>query len=461
MVLTIPSEAYSTRFLNRPIIATVESSFAPTYPAPTATLRNLDMPLPLRSLSLVLNGCLLFIGQAFADEGWSRFRGDSGNGASGALNPPTTWSESSQIAWRSALPGAGASSPVLFGEHLYITSFVMPEQAGDPVTRVLSCINSKDGRIIWESPLPASHPTGELAGFVNLHGFASSTPAVDDSGVYVFYGSTGAVAFTHDGEHRWTTHLGEGLHTFGTANSPVIYEDMVIFNASVESGSLVALNKSNGAEVWRVDGVERSWNTPLIYRGLDGNPELTLSVQGKVKAFDPASGQQLWEATAIDDYICPSVIVQEGIVFASGGRARKLVAIQSGGRGDVTESHVLWTLDRGSNVSSPVFHEGYLYWANESQGIVYCADAKTGELVYEERLEPKPDRIYASPIIAAGMIYYVSRDSGTYVVAADPTFRLIAHNLIASDGSIFNGSPITIGERILLRSDTYLYCIGQ
>lgn len=411
-------------------------------------------------LVLVLLACS-WLPPAVADEDWSRFRGEAGSGKSSALNPPTQWSESSQIAWRSALVGPGASSPVLFNDRVYLTCFVMPEDETQPISRVLVCIDPKDGYTLWESPLPASHPAGELEGFVKLHGFASSTPVVDESGIYVFYGSTGAAAFDFEGKHRWTTHLGEGLHTFGTANSPVIFEDLVIYNASVECGCLVALNKADGSEAWRVEGIERSWNTPLVYVGLDGNHELTLSVQGKVKAFHPRTGEALWEATAIDDYICPSVIVQDGIVYAIGGRARKTVAIQSGGRGDVTETHVLWSLDRGSNVSSPVFHEGYLYWANESQGIVYCADAQSGELKYEERLEPKPDRIYASPIVAAGMIYYVSRDSGTYIVAANPNYRLIAHNQIASDASIFNGSPITFGERILLRSDTYLYSIGQ
>ena len=371
------------------------------------------------------------------------------------------------------MPGAGASSPVMFDGKMFLTCFTMPGQGTDSdspesstgedgvMQRHVLCLDPRGGEILWSTPLPSTHDPGALEGFVALHGFASSTPVVDETGVYVFFGTTGAAAFNHDGSHRWTTHLGDKTHAFGTANSPVLHGDTVIINASVECGALVALNKTDGSEVWRAENINRSWNTPLLYRALDGNQELTLSVQGKVIAFDPATGEQVWEAGAIDDYICPSVIEHEGVIYAVGGRASKLIAIQSGGRGDVTESHVLWALDRGSNVSSPVFHEGHLYWANESQGIVYCADTKSGTLVYEERLDPKPDRIYASPLVAAGMVYYVSRDSGVYVVAASPSFRLIAHNKIATDESIFNASPITVGERLILRSDQYVYAIGE
>ena len=148
-------------------------------------------------------------------------------------------------------------------------------------------------------------------------------------------------------------------------------------------------------------------------------------------------------------------------MYAIGGRGRKGLAVKAGGRGDVTETHRLWQMDRGSNVSSPVLHEGHLYWAHEGQGILYCASAETGKVVYEQRLDPKPGRIYASPVAVDGKLYYASRERGVFVVAAKPAFELISHNKIESDKSIFNGSPVVSNGQLLLRSNEYLYCVGS
>jgi outer membrane protein assembly factor BamB len=137
------------------------------------------------------------------------------------------------------------------------------------------------------------------------------------------------------------------------------------------------------------------------------------------------------------------------------------VAIRAGGRGNVTETHQVWSLPRGSRVSSPVYHQGYLYWVRESEGIAACVDAKTGTVVYEERLMPRPGNIYASPIIADGKLYYVSREAGTYVLPAKPEFKILAHNTLETDKSLFNGSPAISRGCILLRSDRSLYCIGE
>jgi outer membrane protein assembly factor BamB len=155
------------------------------------------------------------------------------------------------------------------------------------------------------------------------------------------------------------------------------------------------------------------------------------------------------------------VLVQDDILFAIGGRKNTTIAIRAGGRGDVTESHKLWEQRKGSNVSSPVFHKGHLYWASEGRGVVYCADVNTGEVVYEERLEPKSGKIYASPVVADGKLYYVSREDGAFGLPAEPRYEVLAHNTIASDESIFNASPVISDGQILLRSDKYLYCIAD
>jgi len=400
---------------------------------------------------------------AFAED-WLQFRGPQ-FGACSASDLPVEWS-AENIVWKTDLPGPGSSCPVTFGERIYLTSYtgygVDRKNPGDPsqLTRHVLCINSNDGKIVWQKTIDTKSSKNVYNQWaVALHGYASSTPAVDESGVYVFFGAAGCFAFDHDGEQQWEVDCGSRNHMFGSGTSPVIYNDLVIVNASPENGDLIAINKSTGKEVWRQSGINESWNTPAIYQNENGATELAVSIKGKVLAFKPEDGTPLWSCQAIADYICPSIVAHEGIIFAIGGRKNKTIAIRSGGSGDVSDTHKLWELPKGSNVCSPVIREEHLYWSSEKNGIVYCANLETGELVYEQRLTPTPGLIYASPLLAGGNLYYVSREKGTFVVEAKPEFKLIARNLIESDKSIFNANPVPSGNGFLLRSDKSLYYV--
>ena len=177
-------------------------------------------------------------------------------------------------------------------------------------------------------------------------------------------------------------------------------------------------------------------------------------------SFDPATGERLWKCAVSEVYVCPSVIANNGIVYAS--HYRGCVAVRAGGWGDVTENRQIWSArEAGSNVCSPVYHDGYLYGANDENGIVYCINAASGELAYRQRLQPRPGRIYASPIVVDGKIYYLSRENGTYVLPARPQFELLSHNTIESDDSVFNATPVPSRGQLLLRSDQFLYCVGE
>jgi outer membrane protein assembly factor BamB len=303
-------------------------------------------------------------------------------------------------------------------------------------------------------------PEQEYEGpFLTLHGYASSTPASDGNRVYVFFGKSGVHAFDLAGRPLWETSVGADTNEWGSGTSPVVSENLVIVNASAESGTLVALNKDDGKVVWTAQGMESSWNTPLLV-AVGDRKELVISVEGRVRAFDPKTGKDLWSCLGIEDYVCPSLVAHQGVVYGIGGRSNTTLAIRAGGQGDVTTSHLLWKINRGSNVCSPVYHEGRLYWTSENRGIVYCVNAKEGTVVYEERLDPAPDRIYASPVLANGKLYVVSRTKGTYVIAAQPTFKLLAHNTL-EDPSVFNASPAASDGQLFLRSDRTLYCIGK
>jgi outer membrane protein assembly factor BamB len=330
----------------------------------------------------------------------------------------------------------------------------------DALERRVVCLDRKQGEIIWQTTAKTLLPEQAYQGFQSLHGYSSSTPATDGERLYVFFGKSGAFAFDLDGKQLWHADVGSKTHGWGSATSPVLYQNLVIINASVESGALVALDKETGNEVWRTPGMVAAWNTPLLVDLPGGRIDLVISVKGQLLGFDPATGKERWHSRGIDDYVCPSVIAHDGVIYAIGGRGRPGLAVPAGGEGDVSDK-ILWTTQAGSNVSSPVYHDGYLYWVSESKGIAYCINAKTGEAVYEKRMEPRPDRIYASPVLADGKIYYVSRNNGAFVVAAKPEYELLAHNVIKSDDSVFNASPAVNNGQLLLRSDKRLYCIGN
>lgn len=395
---------------------------------------------------------------------WAGFRGPSGMGLSDAKGLPTQWSERENIVWKTPLEGAGASSPIVWGDHIYLTSytgFFVPGESGgslDNLKRHLICIDKSSGKILWNKPVKARLPEEQQ---IRDHGFAANTPAADAERVYAFFGKTGVFAFDHQGKELWQADVGSKTHGWGTSSSPVLYKDSVFINASVESGSLVALDKKTGNEKWRAGGINEAWNTPVLVKSPDGDDELVVATQGKVLAFDPDSGDALWSCnTDITWYMVPSVVAQNGIVYVLGGRSGITgLAVRAGGRGDVTKTHRLWTSNKGSNVTSPVVHDGHLYWMSDSQGIAYCAKLDTGELVYQKRME-RADQVYASTLLADGKLYYVTRSGRTFVVAARPEFEQLAVNELR-DGSLFNGSPAVMGNRLLLRSDKFLYCIGN
>jgi outer membrane protein assembly factor BamB len=330
----------------------------------------------------------------------------------------------------------------------------------------LVCLSRTRGDVLWEVAFPNPMPCDHYGDFTNQHGYASSTPAVDESGVYVFFGTSGARCYSHGGQLRWQQSCGERYLNFGSAASPVLFENLVIINASVESEALVALEKATGREAWRVPLSGHSYSTPLVFKGGD-SPELIYHFGASyangqanpsaVGAVDPQTGKALWHCKSLNETLNASPIVGKGMIYAI---ANRFVAIQPGGKGDVTDSRMLWDKKLHSEVGTPVYHDEHLYLADE-EGIAHCVRASDGEEVYKRRLEPNAGRVYASGVIGDGKLYYVSREKGAYVLPAEPRFEILAHNVIAPDESIFNATPAISRGQLLLRSDTHLYCIGS
>ena len=398
---------------------------------------------------------------------WPQFRGPGALGRGDSKGAPLSWSDTSNIVWKAKLPGPGASSPITWGHSIFVTCFTgyatSSREPGDmtQLKRHLLCLSLKDGTVLWNTPVPAELP--EQDRIREDHGYASSTPTVDAEHVYTFYGKSGVFAFDHSGKEVWQTKVGDKLNGWGSATSPVLLKDLILVNASTESEALVALDRKTGREVWRSAGIKESWHAPVTVSIAGGKTEVVMAMFRKVVGIDPDTGAQLWHAdTGINWYMCPTPVAENGIVYSIGGRnPNGGLAIRAGGRGDISQSHVVWKVNKGSNVPSPILHEGHLYFAHENLSVVYCINARTGEVVYEERLEPSLGQIYASPILADGRIYFIGRGGRGLVIAAKPVFERLAETQLEGNRGSFNASPALSGDRILLRSNTTLYCIGE
>ena len=268
-----------------------------------------------------------------------------------------------------------------------------------------------------------------------------------------------ALPLTHN--KVWETSVGDKPHDWGSGSSPTLYGDLLIVNAALESDTLQALDRRNGKVVWSVKGFPNSWGTPVITT-IDGRDELVVNASGKLRAFNPETGDELWFCDSIRAAeLCPSVLAHEGVFYIIGHPGGEAMAVRGGGNGNVSSTHTLWRIKKGSNVGSPVWHQGHLYFVNDSRGMAYCLKAETGEVVYEEKISPGRDRWYASPVLSQGRIYFVGRTTGTVVLAAKPTFEVLATNVIADDTSVANASPAVGDDRIYLRSDRFAYCFGE
>jgi outer membrane protein assembly factor BamB len=411
-------------------------------------------------LSLALLSCTLA-----AD--WPQFRGPGGKAVSQDTGLPVKWSERENLLWKIKLPGLGTSSPITTGNRIFLTCYSgygetveKPGEMSDLKRHVVS-LDRQSGKIVWSKEVKSKLPESAYrAGNDSWHGYSSSTPATDGERLYVFFGKSGVFCFDLEGEQLWQADVGQRATGWGSGTSVVLHNDLVIVNASVESGSLVALNKTTGKQAWKTSGTGGSWNSPVLV-DVEGKTEVVLSLPGrpgKIVGYDPENGKELWRSEGIPDgYICPTVVANNGIVYAIGGRKNTALAVRTGERGEVKP---LWTTGRGSNVCSPVYHDGHLYWLHDRQGIAYCLNASTGQTVYEQRLDPRPGTTYASGVVADGKIYYVSQHNGTYVLAAKPKFQLLSHNTF-DENDRTNASPVVDNSRLLIRSDRYLYCVGK
>ncbi|MBL9093148.1 MAG: PQQ-binding-like beta-propeller repeat protein [Planctomycetaceae bacterium] len=407
---------------------------------------------------------------------WLRFRGSQGLGTSSETNLPAEWSGDGggkNVAWKAPLPGPGSSSPIVAGGRIYLTCYggyaLDKEDAGqmDKLIRQVVCLDRATGKILWTREFKPKLPESSYTDGNNnsWHGYSTSTPTVDEKHLYVFFGKSGVYCLDlADGREVWHADVGEKTTGWGSTNSLVLFENLLIVNASIESQSVRALDKATGKLVWTAEEVKGARNTPNLVTTEKGDVELVFSLpgdpDGRIVGLDPRTGKELWYCRGIPDggYVCPSVIAEKGIVYAIGGRKNTAIAVRAGGRGDVTDSHILWRAGKGANVVSPALVDGRLYWVHERKGTLICLNAETGETVFENRIEPRPNVVYSSITAADGKIYAVSQHDGTFVFEAGPEFKLLAHNVL--DDARSNACLAVDGGQMLLRNDAFIYCLG-
>jgi outer membrane protein assembly factor BamB len=399
---------------------------------------------------------------------WPRFRGPGAVGVDPSdATGPTVWTETENVLWKTPVTGFGSSSPVMIDGKLFVTGYDGygndRDEPGDmaELRYKLACYDAADGSLIWERAIiPFRSPKTPYERMSLLHGYASPTPVVDENAVYVSFGNSGVYAATHDGDRLWHADVGELTHGWNCGASPILWNDLVIVNASIESKSIIALNKTTGERIWTAPEIESSWATPLIVETEDGDEELVVSMKNILKGYDPATGEELWRCDSVEDYVCPGLICRDGIVYVTGGRGPFFAAVKTGGRGDVTETHTIWTADITPKVSTPLLYGDYLYFIDQ-QAIAVCLDARNGETVYRERLDlsGSGDKVYSSMVQIGEKLYCFSRVDGCVVLPAEPEFELLAKNYLGDD-SVFNATPIVDDGRLITRSDKFLYCLG-
>ncbi len=388
-------------------------------------------------------------------DNWPQYRGPGGSGVSAEKGLPTKWGAGGGVRWKTRLPGPGHSSPVVWGERLFLTAYVAGVGPGRGRLLVL-CVDVRTGRVLWEREVRA----GQIERVGGANAPATPTPVTDGRRVYVYFGSHGLASFDFEGRKVWEVPLRPCGGEFGSASSPVLHGRLLLLNCTSDAGGfLLAADKETGRTVWRAPHEQPtlSFATPFVW-DTGAGAEIVLIVSGHVKGFDPKTGRELWRVAGAPKGVAPTPVAAGGLLYAaSNAQPGFVVAIRPGGRGDIAATHVAWRHDKGVvSVPSPLAVGGYLF-ALKDGGVITCFDAKSGAVLWQQRL-PARGNYFASPVAGEGKIYVVSEEGEVSVVAAKPAYELIATN---SMGGRTMASPAISGGRVFIRTDEHLYCVGR
>ncbi|MBT4864898.1 MAG: PQQ-binding-like beta-propeller repeat protein [Planctomycetaceae bacterium] len=420
------------------------------------------MPTRTRILLAALLITFFAVGSVRA-ENWPQFRGPGGRGVSHETDIPLKWSNTENIAWKTNIPGEGWSSPVVFGDRVFVTTATQ-----DGVSCHAICIDRKTGRVLWNTEVVQQTPRKKR----RENSYASPTPVADDDRVYVVFGDGSVAALDMDGSVLWTNREIKFYSHHGLGASPILDDGRLImpFDGSSDGennrvgwkipwdkGVVMAYDSETGGVAWRGRrGLSRLAHVTPAVLGTGKSRRILSNAGDVVQAFDPAGGKLLWSVYSKGEGVTPSLITGGGLIFTSSGfEAPTIRAIRPGGKGDVTKTHIAWEQKKGvPTLASLLYLEPHLY-AITADGVVACFQGKTGELVSQNRVGGKH---WASPIYADGHIYFVNEEGLTTVIKASPKFEIVARNNIPEHTQ---ATPAISQGQIFLRTAGKLYCIGK
>lgn len=390
---------------------------------------------------------------------WPSWRGPDDTGM-GRGDAPVSWSDVEGVRWRAAIPGRGHSSPVVWGDQVFVTTAV-PTGRQAAHRFVLLSIDRATGNLLWERT--AAEATPHEGHHRQYGSFASASPVTDGEHIYASFGSRGLYCYDLEGTLVWQKDLGQmrKFLQFGEGTPLVLDDDRLIVKFDHEGDSfVVALDKATGAELWRAERDEiTSWSPPLVVEH-DGRKQVVVAATRRVRSYDFESGELLWEAAGLGRNQIPAPVHQGDLVFVmSGYTSPNLMAIRLGGQGDLTGSDAIVWQNKQANAytPSPVLFENQLYVLTDG-GVLTNFDATTGEVHYRQRL-PGPSNFKASPVAVDDKLYLSSEEGQVLVVRLGPTFELLATNTL--EGAVFIAAPAITNGEILLRSLDSLYAVGS
>lgn len=428
--------------------------------------------MPSMRRSVYALALLVLVSSAHA-ENWARFRGPNGSGIAEGQNIPVEFSATKNVLWKTQLPGAGNSSPIVWGKHVFLLA-----ASKDARERMVVCVNTDEGKIAWQRSFPAN--AVKLSRKDTSH--ASATCAVDEDGIYVpiWDGATVQMtALNHQGELMWTKNLGPWVSQHGTGSSPILAGDKVIFAFDMDvkdmkgnpipagkQPMLMAFNKKTGDVIWETprEGYRACYSAPFLMER-NGAKELVVTSTMAITGYEPATGKELWSWDWTWDKkgfkmplrtVAGSVVVGDTLIATSGdgGGDRRMVALTLPSSGKPSyawgDGNKLFPY-----VSCPLVRGDHVYFVNE-KGNAACYEAKSGQQIWYERLT-KANVFFSSPVMIDGKIYAPTEDGDVFVFAAEPRFKLLAQNSL---GDRFIASPAVADGRLYLRGQHHLYCVG-
>lgn len=409
---------------------------------------------------------------------WPQFRGPLGTGVAPDADPPIEWSETKNVQWKTPLPGLGHSSPIVWGDRIFLTTAIPfgeklaePKRSGRPGAHnnlavsqkhrfVVLTIDRITGKILWEQhvaealPHEGGHESGSLA---------SASPVTDGEYVYAFFGSQGLFCLDYSGRIIWQHDLGDQFtkHGHGEGSSPLVHGDLVVVNWDHEETSVItAFHKKTGKIVWQKERDEgTSWSTPIVTEH-DGRDQLIVSGTKAIRAYDLADGSLIWQCSGLSANVVATPVAEPGYVYAASSYDfQAMMGIKlDGAKGDITTSgNVIWRRSRRTPyVPSPLLHDGVLYFLAHYQGVLSRVVGKTGEELEGPFRIPDLREVYASPVAAADRIYLVDRSGVVVVISTDSRPKPLGVNRL--DDS-FSATPAIVGDELILRGEKALYCL--